>query len=75
MIEQGATKISFNAWTETGESLDLEFFAGGIGDLGSAYADSFSSKILVTVSYFLIRADPDWSRRFEKQEPRSHSSE
>ena len=49
VIEQGATKISFNAWTETGESLDLEFFAGGIGDLGSAYADSFSTKILVTI--------------------------
>ena len=49
VIEQGATKITFNAWTETGESLDLEFFAGGIGDLGSAYADSFSTKILVTV--------------------------
>jgi hypothetical protein len=49
VIEQGATKISFNAWTDTGESLDLEFFAGGIGDLGSAFADSFSTKVLVTV--------------------------
>lgn len=49
VIEQGATKISFNAWTEAGGSLDLEFFAGGIGDLGSAYADTFSTKVLVTV--------------------------
>lgn len=44
VIEQGATKVSFNAWSESGETVDVEFLSGGLGDLGSAYADTFSSK-------------------------------
>lgn len=44
VIEQGATKVSFNAWSESGESVAVEFLSGGLGDLGTAYADTFSSK-------------------------------
>lgn len=39
-VEPGATKIVFTAWTD-GEALDLNFLAGGIGTLGTAYSDTF----------------------------------
>lgn len=40
VIEAGATKIVFSAWTEEGE-LDIDFLAGGVGNLGTAHVDSF----------------------------------
>gem|GEM_PF-1478308 len=39
-IEPGATKIVFTAWTD-GEALDLNFLAGGVGTIGTAYSDIF----------------------------------
>ncbi len=49
IVEPGATKITFNAWTESGELL-VEFLSGGIGNLGTAYADTFKSNLSVTLT-------------------------
>ena len=38
-VEPGATKIVFTAWAEA--PLDIQFLAGGIGDLSSEYQDTF----------------------------------
>lgn len=49
IVEAGATKLTFNAWTETGE-LSVEFLSGGIGNLGTAYLDTFESNLTFTLT-------------------------
>jgi hypothetical protein len=50
VIEQGATKIVFTAWSDSGEDLDLIFIAGGLGNLGSNYADTFKKEVDQTIT-------------------------
>jgi hypothetical protein len=48
-IEEGATKITFTAWAEQDDQT-VVFLAGGIGNLGTAYADTFKVETEFTIS-------------------------
>jgi hypothetical protein len=49
VIEAGATKVVFYAWTD-GEEMDVNFLAGGVGNLGTAYADTFKVETPLTIT-------------------------
>lgn len=49
VVEKGATKIVFTAWTDAGEQ-ELNFIAGGIGDLSTEFADTFKTEVSYTVT-------------------------
>jgi hypothetical protein len=48
LIEPGATKVVFTAWT-TGEEIPLKFLAGGLGSLSTAYRDTFHVETAHTI--------------------------
>lgn len=49
VIEAGATKVVFYAWTD-GDDMDVNFLAGGVGNLGTAYADTFKIEVPMTIT-------------------------
>lgn len=48
-VQPGATRIVFSAWSEA-ETLDVTFLAGGIGNLGTAFADTFKLEQVFTLT-------------------------